>query len=564
MVFWRRSKTRKYRDIAPEDIFLDAHNLPDFNKDQFEGQIEKPIHIRTLYAVIFAFAVIVVLFLLQLWKLQIHEGSAYLAQSETNRLGHEVVIADRGEIHDRNGIVLARNDVFGAEENDFLERRYATSSGLAHILGYVSYPKKDSAGFYFQDVISGEAGVEEFYDELLSGENGRTIVETNARGDVISSSTIKMEIPGETLVLSLDARIQERLYEGIRDLAADVGFTGGASVFMDITNGEILALASFPEYDIQKFTDRDDVVYIQDALGDERMPFLNRAIGGLYTPGSVIKPFVAVGALDQDVISPETEIYSSGRLVVPNRFNPDQPTIFNDWKEHGYVDLRSALAVSSNVYFFQVGGGFEDQKGIGIAGVEEYARMFGIAEPVGIDLFGEEEGIIPNPEWKETYFPNDPWRVGDTYNTSIGQYGFQVTPLQMVRAVGAIANGGILVDPHLRLRDSHTSVGRVSIDDEILQIVREGMREAVTDGTAKGLAVPGVEIAAKTGTAELGNTKERVNSWVMGFFPYENPRYAFATVMEQGPAQNLIGSLFVMRQLFDWMIVETPEYFDKN
>ncbi len=171
---------------------------------------------------------------------------------------------------------------------------------------------------------------------------------------------------------------------------------------------------------------------------------------------------------------------------------------------------------------------------------------------------------MPTPEWKADKFDGEPWRLGDTYNTVIGQYGFQVTPLQLLRAVAAIAAGGQLVTPTVVAADSEQPPKLLPIKDispASIQIVKEGMRLSVTEGTAKGLDTGAVAIAAKTGTAELGATKQLVNSWVTGFFPYEQPRYAFVVLMERGDHTNLVGATYVMRQVVDWMAATVPEYF---
>ena len=206
--------------------------------------------------------------------------------------------------------------------------------------------------------------------------------------------------------------------------------------------------------------------------------------------------------------------------------------------------------------------------------------MFGFNQKTGIDLAGEKEGLIPTPQWKEDIF-EDVWRLGDTYNTAIGQYGFQITPIQAVRMVAAIANSGELVTPHL-VRGFFTEISddmpgaqkledilehpkkKIPIDEEYFKVVREGMRQAVTEGTASGLNISAVKAAAKTGTAEVGTAKKFVNSWIIGFFPYDNPKYAFTIIMEHGPSKNTIGALYIARQLFEWMAKNTPEYLEVN
>jgi penicillin-binding protein 2 len=209
---------------------------------------------------------------------------------------------------------------------------------------------------------------------------------------------------------------------------------------------------------------------------------------------------------------------------------------------------------------------FEGQKGLGILNIEKYSTMFGIGQKTGVDVPDEVSGVIPSPEWKIKNFNGDPWRVGNTYHTAIGQYGYQVTLMQMVRATSAIANKGTLLTPHFILSDLDMQKKNISIDyinNEYYQIIHEGMEQAVKDGgTAIALNVPYVKVAAKTGTAQLGVTKDRVNSWVIGFFPYDHPKYAFTLMMESGPKSNGIGASAVMREVLDYMNQNTPEYFE--
>ncbi len=303
---------------------------------------------------------------------------------------------------------------------------------------------------------------------------------------------------------------------------------------------------------------------IDSYMTDPRKVFLNRDTSGLYTPGSIVKPFFALGALAENIIDPNTKILSTGSISIPNPYFPDQKTVFKDWRVNGWVNMMQAIAVSCDVYFYEVGGGYQNQKGLGIANLEKYARLFGFGETTGVDLPGESQGTIPSTQWKAVTFKSDPtWRIGDTYHTAIGQYGFQVTPMEMVRAVGAIANEGSLMTPHFILNDTakEKEVTNVNLDKSYFSIVQEGMRDAVTTGTATAMNVPYVQVAAKTGTAQLGVSKNKVNSWVIGFFPYDNPKYAFAVMMEAGPSSNEVGASAVMRELLYWMSINTPEYF---
>jgi penicillin-binding protein 2 len=230
--------------------------------------------------------------------------------------------------------------------------------------------------------------------------------------------------------------------------------------------------------------------------------------------------------------------------------------------------MREALAASSDVYFYAIGGGYGDQTGLGIDRIDTYMKKFKIDLLTGIDIPGEKTGVIPTKAWKAENFSDSPdWNVGNTYHTSIGQFGFQISALELVRAVAALANGGELVTPHLTLDSaSGKSYPKEKIEGlkpEHLQIVREGMRQCVINpvhGTCKVLAVPGVNVAAKSGTAELGVSKQEVNSWISGFFPYENPKYAFVIMMERANVKNPYGATFVMRGTLGYMVENTPEY----
>ncbi len=585
MRFWKKKNIRG-GEIEPDEIFLDASNLPEFDTYQFEGRLERPI---SKHAVLFLgtfFVFVVVLFSIRLWVLQIQEWETFSAVAENNRLQNVLIFTERGVIFDRNENELAWNELSLTRDatslnNISVERKYTKKDGFSHILGYVRYPKKDKKGFYYQEEFVGEEGVERSYNEILSGQNGLKLIEKDALGVVQSENTLRPPVLGDNIVLSIDSRIQEKLFSRIRDVANSRNFEGGAGVLIDVYTGEILALTNFPEYDSEILSSGKNFDAINAYRTNIYKPFLNRSVSGVYTPGSIVKPFVALAALEEGVITPEEKILSTGSISVPNPYFPDKESVFFDWKKHGWVNMQDALAVSSNVYFYEVGGGYNGQKGLGIERIYRYLSLFGFGSISGIDLFGEKKGLIPTPQWKEAIF-NDEWRVGDTYNTAIGQYGFQVTPLQVARATAIIANGGRLLTPHVvyaieKNRDKkyfgearevvavrESTQNKLSISDGNFQVVRGGMRAAVERGSAKGLSVPYVEIAAKTGTAQVGITKERVNSWVTGFFPYKNPRFAFAVVMERGPSENIVGALFVMRSLFDWMAVETPEYLTTN
>ncbi len=559
---WNKYKYKKYQGhgIDPDEIFLDSANLMNFDTDQFEGRIDRPISKSTLSFLYLCFLLIFCGLIYKVFLLQVVQGEENYHLSENNRLRETVIFATRGNVYDRNGVPIIWNEP-QAEGSDFAKRVYYENEGLSGLLGFITYPKKDSKGFYYELNYSGREGIEKQFEDVIGGVNGSRITETNALGDVISENLVHNPNPGDTLNLSIDSRVQEQLYKSIKEIAEQVNFQGGGGIIMDIHTGEVIAMASYPEYNSQKLADGDPE-YIKQVSADSKKPFLNRITQGLYTPGSIVKPYMAIGALNEGVIDQYTNIISTGKLEVPNPYNPDNPTFFSDWKAHGAVDARRALAVSSNIYFYVVGGGFKDINGLGITKIESYMRQFGFGSSVTGQISSQYTGTIPNPEWKAKNFDNDIWRLGDTYFTSIGQYGFQVTPLQVIRAVAALANKGTVINPVIVKDTPVDVVSKVeNIKPEIWDIIHEGMRMGVTEGTAKGLNMDAVHIAAKTGTAELGVSKDNVNSWTTGFFPYENPRYAFVIVMEKGNRHNVIGGVAVSRKLFDWMAIYTPEYF---
>ncbi len=561
---WRAgylSETYLKGDINPDDILLDTENLPSFDVERLEGSIEKPIQKGIVYFFGVLSLLILLIYSVKAWNLQIVEGERLAEASENNRLRHTTIIAERGIITDRNEKFLAWN--IPNEAGYFSLRKYIESPGFAHVLGYISYPQSDTSGVYFQPHYEGKDGIEQAQDGKLAGTNGLKITETDARNITISESVLEPPTHGTMVTLSIDADLQQKLFESIKNVANEVNFQGGAGAIMDIESGELYALVSFPEFSSQILTDGKDAKQIGAYANDPLTPYINRAVAGVYTPGSIVKPFIAIGALNENIIDPDTKILSTGSISIPNPYDKTKSTVFRDWRAHGYVDMRKAIAVSSDVYFYEVGGGFENQKGLGISNIEKYLRLFGFGAETGIDFSGEEIGTIPNPDWKYETFDGDEWRVGDTYNTAIGQYGMQMTLIQALRGSAALARNGVLVEPTIlkvEKRSERETSERIPIPLNYFEIVQEGMREAVISGTAAALNLSGIKIAAKTGTAELGVSKKLVNSWVIGYFPYEKPRFAFAVLMEKGPRDNLVGASAVSRRFFEWLVENKPEY----
>lgn len=557
---WRRKKVF-VREIEPDEIFLDSSNLPKLDASQFEGRVERPVSSFAILAVGGIFGVVMLAFGAQAFSLQVLNGETYADISRNNRLERDVIFATRGILTDRNGKELAWNeldtDPNATSTLPYAIRHYTHLPGFSHLLGFVRYPKADASGSWWREEYVGVSGIEGVYNDRIAGENGSSMAETNARGQLVREDIVDPPVDGETLKLSIDADIQTELARRLEAHAENQRFQGGAAAIMDVHTGELIALVSFPEYDNDAFANGDSAI-VAAANTDARTPLLNRAVAGLYAPGSIVKPMFAAAALAEGIISPDKAILSTGSISIPNPYFPDKPSIFRDWKAHGYTDMRRAIAVSADVYFYAIGGGYQDQKGLGIRRIDEWAKKFGFSTVTGIALGGEPLGTIPTPEWKKEVFDDD-WRLGDTYNTAIGQYGFQVTPLQVVRFIGGIASGKLVV-PQL-LAGGQGATTDLGISEAHLKIVREGMRAAVTDGgTAQALNMGGIDIGGKTGTAQVGNRNQYMNSWVVGFWPYDNPKYAFAVVLEKAPANTLSGASPAMAPFFQWLRDNKPEY----
>lgn len=553
-----RPHRRLHAEIQPDEIFIDAANPAELDVDRFEGRIERPIGRKSLFLVMSFALLFIAVYTVRAFDLQFVHGSAYAKQAAENKLAERMVFADRGLILDRSGRELAFNDRKEVTD-DFARRVYASYRGIAHVVGYTKAPAKDSSGFYFRNSFIGIDGIEQIYNEQLSGKNGLRLTETDARGTIVSESIERIPEPGAKVILSIDAKVNEGLYDAIVHRAEESGFQGGAGVIMDIKTGELIALTSYPEYSPSVLSGGDQKA-LSALLNDKRQPFLDRAVNGLYSPGSIVKPFVALGALAEHFIDEKKKILSTGSISIPNPYNKDKPSIFRDWRAHGWVDMQQAISVSSDVYFYAVGGGFQDQKGMGIDTLDKYLRLFGFGTPAGLAGVEEPAGTIPTPAWKEKNFNGDPWRLGDTYNTAIGQYGVQVTPLQAVRAVAAMANSGKLLKPTLIASSTPSVVSTITLPEHDFEVVRGGMRMSVTEGIAGAVKLPYVSVAAKTGTAQVGVHNEYINSWMTGYFPYENPRYAFAVVLEKGPGSTTVGSSAALGAFFAWMRDNAPEY----
>ena len=565
--FFKRKK--KYSAFDVDTIFLDNKNMPLFDRSQKEGTIEQTINRRTVSILMGISFLLIIGIGIKAIHLQLIKGSSFVKRSENNRLDAIPLFARRGVITDRNGELLVWNTLENenVKKDETLEyipdRLYINKSGMGHVLGYVSYPQKDSKGFYWRTSFVGRDGVEKLYDKELTGVNGARLVEVDVAGNVLSTNLAEDPIPGQKIVLTIDSRMSDAMYRSMVTLSSNMGYRGGAGVIMDVNTGDILTMSSFPEYNSNILSKAENKSVINSYFSDTRSIFLNRVFQGSYAPGSIVKPFLAIQALYKGVITPEVNMLSTGSISLPNPYDPKNPTVFKDWRANGYTDMRRAIAVSSDIYFYEIGGGFGSQKGIGISGIEEVAKAFGIGEKTNIIFPGEVSGVIPSPAWKEKVFAGDAWRLGDTYNSSIGQYGWQVTPLQMARAVAGLVTNGKLPSPRITFDEKiKTEPVKNNFTASQYAVVKEGMRMTVTDGTATVLNIPQMKVAVKTGTAQVGAQNSKINSWVVGFFPYDHPKYSFAVLMEGAPSSASQSASFVMRDFFQILAQEHPEVIE--
>jgi len=428
-------------------------------------------------------------------------------------------------------------------ESNF-ERNYINTA-LSHLVGYVGLVDSEDLNtdknLVLNDII-GRSGIELFYDDILRGENGAVSIFKNATGDISNIERTKEPIPGDKLETTIDLEFQEYFHNRMIQGLASLERTSGAGIAINPQNGEILALISLPSFDANN---------VSDYLVDKNRPLFNRTISGLYSPGSTIKPIHAIAALNENIITPEKQIFSAGYIELPNPYNPDNPSRFVDWKPHGWVDVHSALARSSNVYFYEVGGGFEDITGLGIKRLREYWKLFGLDKKTGIDLPGENSGLLPSPEKKEEQTGSF-WRVGDTYNVSIGQGDLQITPIELINFISLIANNGIAYKPHIKKTEDSEELINISYLNDSIRESQIGMEDAVTKsyGTANSLNDLDVSVAAKTGSAQTtGNTK--TNAFIVGYAPTDNPEIAVLVLIEDA-REGSLNAVPIARDVFRW------------
>ena len=454
---------------------------------------------------------------------------------------------------------------FRLEKN--AKRDYVFSQQFAHIIGYTgrmsSQDLKEHSDYLFSDFI-GKDGLELKYDKILRGQTGKEQVEVDSLGKIKRVLEIKDSLPGQGLVLNIDAGLQEQLFKSMSEQLKQLRLTKAAAAAVDPRNGAVLAAVSLPSFDSNLFCQQISTEQYQALCQDSSQPLFNRVIAGQYPPGSIIKPLIASAALQEKVISSSKQINCQGSLNVVSEYNPEVVYQFMDWNTHGFTDIIKAIAESCDIYFYTVGGGFGSIDGLGIDRIKKYLQLFGLGQATGIDLVNEEKGLVPDKAWKKQD-KNEAWYIGDTYHVSIGQGDLLVTPIQMAMAISAIANNGILYQPQIvdKIVDAEKNqiediqpqiIQKDFIDKENLSVVQKGMRQAVTNGSAWALTDFLIPTAGKTGTAQFGS-ENKTHAWYVGYAPYQNPEIVIVVLIEEGGEGSRTAAP-VVKDAFNWWFNE--------
>jgi penicillin-binding protein 2 len=536
------------------------------------------------------------------WRLQIESPQVYMEQAERNRIKSLPIPAPRGKILDRDGRVIVDNhssfsallsrenlnpdhlrpiaEGLNLEYDDLLrmvnrfrnrpkfeamiikqeltpgeiafveshndpatfpelelihaqKRLYPEGGVAAHLVGYVgeiSENELNTAEFidYEPGAIIGKQGLEREYNKHLMGVDGKRQVIVDKLGRQRQLADTKEAKPGKPLKLTVDLDLQvvaELTMEGRR----------GAVVALDPRNGEVLAMVSRPAYDPNRFAGRIRWKDWREIMSNPDKPMINRAIQAQLAPGSTFKPIMAIAGLEEGIITPDFRTHCPGGASFYGHY-------FRCHSRHGTVEINRAIALSCDVFFYNVGNR------LGIDKLAKYAKMAGFGEPTGIDLPHEAAGIVPSTDWKWKT-QRQKWYAGETISVAIGQGALTVTPLQLAHAVGGIATGGIWQRPHLVLgQGPEGSARRADLQtDNVLEVIN-GMRAVVTAGTARIARLPDVEVCGKTGTAQLASNTllkssagrhMKDNAWFVGFAPPESPEIVVAALFEAGEHGNL-------------------------
>ena len=488
-------------------------------------------------------------------------------------------------------------------------RDYPTGALTAHVVGYMGPITEDQADYYVdlgfdpaRDRI-GYAGIENRMQDVMAGSNGYKEVEVDVAGrELRTLGEGQAPVPGQSVVLTIDVRLQAAAEAALSNrmkienqiAQADTNplrppqpVTNGVAIAINPQTGEVLAMVSLPTYDNSMFSRFIPATYYQEMADHPYKPLFNNAISGEYPPGSVFKVAVAAGALQEGIVTADQMIFDPGEIIITNRYFPNDPgktrrVVCYNRAGHGDVNFIRGIAVSCDVYFYALGGGYEaggvTDGGLGIDRLHEYATMLGFDQLTGIELPGERKGLIPTRDWKRLNIGEN-WSTGDTYIASIGQGYVLSTPLQVLMAHTPFINrDGFVRKPTLirEVRDGEGNVLRTAsvqnnsqtaLTPYVIEQVSQGLRQVMIDGTGKNLAVEGIVLGGKSGTAEycdnVAQAADRcqfgswpAHAWMLAYAPYEKPEIAVVVFVYSGEegstvagpvAQEIIDAYFVLK-----------------
>jgi penicillin-binding protein 2 len=469
---------------------------------------------------------------------------ARASEAKGLRSSTPILIAEKLDRDTSMLLQIRANNLRGVLIENNPQREYTRPEQYAHLLGYTGRVseedlKRDSS-LSPSDFI-GKLGIEQTYQNELKGSAGKQRVEVDASGQVLKQLQSTDPTAGKSLVLGIIPELQQTMFQAVADgiKSSKRAATGGSAIALNPKNGEILGMVSLPSFDNNLFVDGISESKYATLAGDPRKPLFNRPIAGEYPPGSTFKIVTATAALGEGVVQPGTYLASPPELDIEGYKFPDW-----DKNGHGSVNAAKALAVSSDVYFYKVSGGYTDVKGVGVNKLGDYMRTFGIGKPSGIDLPGEQKGLIPTPQYKKDTFGED-WFVGNTYQMGIGQGFVLTTPLEVLNYAAAIAGNGVAYKPHIvkaienpdNPQDSKAiqpeEYIKLGVSQTVIDTVKDGMRQAVQGGTASALRSLPIDICGKTGSAEFAN-ETNAHAWFTAFAPCNDPQIALVVMIEGG------------------------------
>jgi penicillin-binding protein 2 len=437
------------------------------------------------------------------------------------------------------------------------QRTYPSMRFAAHLLGYVREASEADLGrgrFRRGDLV-GQSGLERLYDEYLRGRDGAEQIEVDAYGRSMRVLHREEPLAGAHVYTTIDRRIQEAAEQAL-------GPRNGAVVVLDPRNGDVLALVSNPAFPVERFSGRIDRETWVSLVQDPDRPLLNRAVQGEYAPGSLFKIVVAAAALQAQVFTPFDRLSCPREWWFGGR-------AYHNWedRDRGAVTLLEAIQHSCNTFFYQLG------LKVGPERIAKMSEEFGLGQPPGTGLVGERAGLVPSPAWKRKAL-HDKWHAGDTVSLAIGQGLITVTPLQMARFMGAVANGGVLWKPRMVARiqapdgaplatETAREERRAAVSPVVFEFLHEALAAVVASGTGKGAQVPGVTIAGKTGTAQTREFKsdaerkrrDQDNAWFAAFAPVEDPRVVVVVFAERAGLGGQVAAP-IAREIFKAIFLE--------